>query len=256
MGLFAVWVALSRFVASAIFERVSRAQRWLVVGSDEIVSSLVKDFYRIRVGEHLDQLSVEKFGQYLAKPGRDQGTAENRIFEPGQCAGVVIASKDDLSPEMINALMQARLSGLKVYDIFDFYETFLLKVPVELLHDQWLVMAQGFSLVHHNIQMKLKLVIDKLLASTLLLLSLPVMLLVAAAVRLDSAGGVIYSQERVGLNGRVFRIFKFRSMFPDAESEGEKWADPDDDRITRVGRLLRPSRLDELPQLWNVLKEI
>jgi exopolysaccharide biosynthesis polyprenyl glycosylphosphotransferase len=83
---------------------------------------------------------------------------------------------------------------------------------------------------------------------------LPFLPLVALAIRVDSPGSILYSQERVGLNGRTFRIYKFRSMRSDAEKNGAQWATVYDTRVTRVGRFLRLSRIDELPQLWNVLR--
>jgi exopolysaccharide biosynthesis polyprenyl glycosylphosphotransferase len=95
---------------------------------------------------------------------------------------------------------------------------------------------------------------DLLLSCILALFSLPVMLLAALAVKLDSPGPALYSQIRTGKDGRPFRVFKFRSMFQNAEQGGARWASEGDPRITRVGRFLRTSRIDELPQLWNVLK--
>jgi len=95
---------------------------------------------------------------------------------------------------------------------------------------------------------------DVMLAAVGVLLASPLMLLTALAVRLESAGPILYRQERVGENGRVFTLFKFRSMRVDAESGTPVWARANDDRVTRVGRLIRLTRLDELPQLWNVLR--
>jgi exopolysaccharide biosynthesis polyprenyl glycosylphosphotransferase len=95
---------------------------------------------------------------------------------------------------------------------------------------------------------------DLLTASLLLLVSWPFMLLVALAIRLESQGPALYVQERVGENDRPFKLYKFRSMRTDAEQTGARWATVDDDRVTRVGRFIRKVRLDELPQLWNVLR--
>ena len=81
-----------------------------------------------------------------------------------------------------------------------------------------------------------------------------IVLLIALLVKLDSPGPVIYAQERLGLNGKPFMIYKFRSMHQEAEADGPRWASPDDDRCTRLGRILRRSRLDELPQLYNILR--
>jgi exopolysaccharide biosynthesis polyprenyl glycosylphosphotransferase len=95
---------------------------------------------------------------------------------------------------------------------------------------------------------------DLVLASVTFAVSLPLMILTALAVYLDSDGPILYCQERVGENGRLFTVYKFRSMRTDAESGTPVWASDDDERVTRVGRVIRKTRLDELPQLWNVIQ--
>jgi len=102
--------------------------------------------------------------------------------------------------------------------------------------------------------MKLKRVVDLILVMVLLVILSPLMLLVILAIKLDSPGPVFYSQLRTGLYGKSFRVYKFRSMYQDAEKRGVQWADKDDPRVTRVGRWLRLLRIDELPQIWNVFK--
>ena len=99
-----------------------------------------------------------------------------------------------------------------------------------------------------------KRVFDIILSLLVLTLLSPVLLLSAIAIKLDSKGPVIFKQERVGKGGKVFKIYKFRSMRVDAEKNGPQWAEKDDRRATRLGRILRISRLDELPQLWNILR--
>ena len=99
-----------------------------------------------------------------------------------------------------------------------------------------------------------KRMLDLSFSIILAISTLPLMLLTAIAIKLDSAGPALYSQERVGENGRVFKIYKFRSMRSDAETGTPVWARDKDDRITRVGRFIRKTRLDELPQLWNVMR--
>lgn len=247
MASFAVWVALSRFVVSAWYNRLATAQQWLIIGEPEVTADARHDFSRIRLGEQLVEMPVSSLECA-------DGAGADDIIMSRKWAGVVIANRDDLSAAAVNRLMAARLAGVRIYDIFDFYETFLLKVPVRFVHDQWLLLSHGFDLVHHNVQLRFKQVADLVIAFLLLVVTSPVMLLVALAVVVDSRGGIIYAQERVGLNGRIFRIFKFRTMVPDAEKDGARWAEAHDERITRVGRFLRPSRLDELPQLWNVLR--
>jgi exopolysaccharide biosynthesis polyprenyl glycosylphosphotransferase len=149
--------------------------------------------------------------------------------------------------------MRARLRGVRIYDLVDFYERFLFKLPVLNLRDGWLILAHGFDLLHHTIQLRAKRVLDVLLSLALMLPLSPLMLVTAIVIKLDSKGPVFYRQLRTGLNGETFRLYKFRTMVEDAEKSGARWAKKNDPRITGVGRFLRAARIDELPQLWNVL---
>jgi exopolysaccharide biosynthesis polyprenyl glycosylphosphotransferase len=112
----------------------------------------------------------------------------------------------------------------------------------------------GFDLLQNAIGLKLKRVIDIFLAIVLIVMLMPVFLLTAFFIVIDSRGPVFYSQARKGLNDKEFNVHKFRSMVVDAEKEGVKWAEDNDPRVTRIGKFIRTARIDELPQLWNVLK--
>lgn len=154
----------------------------------------------------------------------------------------------------LDQLMDCRLSGIRVCDVQQFIEREACKVDVDLLRPSWLVFSDGF--IASPARAFTKRTFDLLVSSVLLLVLWPVMLLIAAAIWLDSGlrGTVLLRQERVGLNGRTFNLLKFRSMVPDAEADGPVWARRNEDRVTRIGGFLRKSRLDELPQLFNVLK--
>lgn len=118
-----------------------------------------------------------------------------------------------------------------------------------------LSVAEFFEGARFSWRISIKYCLDMLFSALGLVLSLPVMALVAVAIKLDSKGSVFFKQDRVGKEGRLFKIYKFRTMRPDAEAHtGPVWAQADDPRVTRLGRFLRKTRLDELPQLWNVLK--
>ncbi len=122
---------------------------------------------------------------------------------------------------------------------------------VEGLRKSWLIFSDGFVVQRGTLFAKRLL--DIVASSIGLLLASPLMLLVALAVRLDSPGPIFFSQERIGRGRKAFRVWKFRSMRTDAEKNGPVWATQGDPRVTRVGRFIRTTRLDELPQLWNVL---
>lgn len=164
---------------------------------------------------------------------------------------IVVASRERRGLPL-SGLLEARFSGVSVTDFSGFIERHTGQLDIENLDPSWLIFSQGFA---NNWQRQLiKRSFDVLVSATLLLITLPITILAAIAIKLDSAGPVFYRQERVGLNNELFRILKFRSMRTDAEKDGvARWAQPSDSRITRVGRFLRKTRIDELPQTFNVL---
>jgi len=146
-----------------------------------------------------------------------------------------------------------RLNGVQVTDLARFFERVHGKVPIESLKVSWLIYGDGYR--QGWLRSVIKRTFDIVVATLLLILTLPIMLATALLIALEDKGQVVYRQQRVGLAGATFTLFKFRSMDPDAEKHaGPSWASVNDARITRVGRLLRRARIDELPQLLNVLR--
>lgn len=168
--------------------------------------------------------------------------------------GVIIGSNVGFSEEQRQQLMQARLAGKPIYNLAAFCEQFWQKVPSEFLSEDWFTFESGFALVHKPWMTRCKRWFEVFAVALLFIAVLPLMGLAAIAIRLDSPGPIFYSQLRSGLHGKPFRVYKFRSMYQDAETRGAQWASERDPRITRVGHWLRILRIDELPQLWNVLK--
>jgi len=152
----------------------------------------------------------------------------------------------------LRELLECKLSGVKVLDLASYFERALGQIRIDSLRVSWLIFGDGFRQSWRRAIVKR--VFDIVAASILLLLALPLMLLVAILILLEDGFPIFYRQERVGLDGRLFKVVKFRSMRQDAESDGRpRWATADDDRVTRVGRWIRRLRIDELPQLWSVL---
>lgn len=165
---------------------------------------------------------------------------------------VLVALRDMRRGFPAGDLLECRLRGIRVDDWPSFYEKQTGKVLVTGLRPSWLIFSDGF--VNGHTTRAVKRALDVALAGAGLVLALPVMLLITAAIRLDSRGPALFRQSRVGQGGRIFVLNKFRSMRADAErASGAIWASADDPRVTRVGRLLRKTRLDELPQLVNIL---
>ena len=166
---------------------------------------------------------------------------------------VIVAISDRRGTLPVQELLQVRLNGIKIEEATSWLEKISGRIEVEQLYPSWLIFAEGFRF-STGFQLVRRLL--SILASALLLvLVLPVIPFVLLAIKLDSPGKVLYRQQRVGRGGTKFHCYKFRTMRQDAEADtGPTWADNNDPRITRIGRILRISRLDEIPQLWCVLK--
>lgn len=152
----------------------------------------------------------------------------------------------------LRELLDCKLSGVRVLDLASYFERALGQIRLDSLRVGWLIFGEGFR--QGPLRTVVKRVFDIVASLILLVLSLPIMLVTAILIVLEDGAPVLYRQERVGLNGRLFKVIKFRSMRNDAERDGKpRWATQNDDRITRVGRVIRKLRIDELPQLFSVL---
>jgi sugar transferase (PEP-CTERM system associated) len=165
---------------------------------------------------------------------------------------VLVAYPDRRGTLPVEQLLEVKFRGIEVEEGVDFYERTTGKIYVRELKPSQLIFAEGFTA--RTTTRRLKRILDVVIASIGIALSAPLMLLTAIMVKLDSRGPVLYKQVRAGEFGQLFTILKFRSMRTDAEKGGAQFAKENDDRVTRVGKFIRKTRLDELPQLWNVLK--
>ena len=166
---------------------------------------------------------------------------------------VIVAMPDRRGTIPMPELLQLRMQGIKIEEATSWLEKISGKIEVENLYPSWLVFGEGFrrSTAFKLVRRAVSIVISLIG----LILALPLFPLIMIVIRLDSKGPVYYTQTRVGKNGRVFKVVKFRTMREDAEAaSGPTWAGDNDPRVTRVGKFLRSSRLDEIPQLWCVLK--
>ncbi|MBO4300221.1 MAG: sugar transferase [Desulfovibrio sp.] len=159
-----------------------------------------------------------------------------------------------IDDDIAHDLLLAKLRGSMVVDIRSFYEHVVQRLPLTQINDEWLLQSEGFSLNTRGSLRRLKRALDVLISLLLLIPAAPIMLITAIIVRLESPGPVIYKQDRVGLFEKEFTVYKFRSMRADADKNGAVWASANDNRVTRFGKLIRKVRIDELPQIWNILK--
>jgi len=176
---------------------------------------------------------------------------------PGLCRGgrvdrIIVALDERRGKFPVEQLLLCRLKGIRVDDGMTFTEELAGKLSIENLNPSSLIFSDGFK--RSIIFKRIKRCLDVVFSIVGLVLAMPINCLVAVAIRVDSTGPVLYKQERVGEDGKTFQLLKFRSMREDAEPNGPVWADPNDDRATRVGKVIRKLRLDEIPQMVNVLR--
>jgi sugar transferase (PEP-CTERM system associated) len=240
--------------------RMGPRERLLLVGTNDAAVSLARELFDRR-----HNLGVEIVGFVDPDPARVGapvlnpgviGTVEDipSIVRARNVDRVVVSLADARGKLPMEKLLEMRLDGVAFDHLASVYERYTGKIAVENLRPSWFIFASGFR--KSRLLSTTKRLIDIGVSSAGLLIGLPVMALVAVAVKLSSPGPVLYHQNRVGLDGRIFTVHKFRSMHADAEKDtGPVWAATDGDpRTTPVGLWLRRSRLDELPQLWNVLR--
>lgn len=177
-----------------------------------------------------------------------------KIADERRATTILLLPDAPIDDDIAHALLEAKLRGRMVVDIRSFYEHVVQRLPISQINDEWLLQCEGFSLNTRGSLRRLKRALDVLISLVLLVPTAPIMAVTALLIRLESPGPVIYRQDRVGLHEKEFTVFKFRSMRTDAEKDGAVWASAHDSRVTRVGRFIRKVRIDELPQIWNILK--
>ena len=168
---------------------------------------------------------------------------------------IVVAPDDRRLRLPVDEILDCKMSGTMVLDLLSFFEKETSRIKLDVLHPSWIFFSEGFQL--SGLAQSSKRALDLLAGLVILGISSPLMLLVALAIRIESGGRGpgLFHQVRVGLNGKTFRVHKFRSVRADAEADGvARWATKNDSRITRVGSFIRKTRLDELPQVFNVLR--
>ena len=197
---------------------------------------------------------MEAWARILKADLRDEASELVGLVRYYEADMVVVAIDEKRGRMPLDELLRCRMLGIPVITGEDFFESMAGRILANRISPSWLVFSpKGFS--SGSLSAFSKRAFDIIFSALGIILSSPLALATSLAVRLDSPGPIIYRQERVGQNGKNFTIYKFRSMVTDAEEEsGPVWAQEDDTRVTRVGRLIRTLRLDEIPQMWNVLK--
>jgi exopolysaccharide biosynthesis polyprenyl glycosylphosphotransferase len=241
LGVWLVCILLTRLTIWQVLNQTRQTRRLLVVGSGPRAE---------RICEILRARRFRRFEPIMA--GDDHSCLTWRALRTERIWGVVLATPTAGWPAA-NTLLASKLNGIRVFDDTRFYEHHLGRLDLETIDASWLLAADGFEQTRTGEVAKRAL--DLIVSCSLLTFAVPVMLVTAAFVKLESPGPVFYRQQRSGLRGTPFTVLKFRSMTVDAEAAGKPcWAEREDPRITRVGSIIRPMRIDELPQLINVLR--
>ena len=187
-----------------------------------------------------------------ARP-RGSITDFGRFVDDIGASEVVLALEERRNSLPVKDLLRVKTRGLHVIDFSGFIERETGRVDLDTLNPSWLIFSDGFSSTQFLSSIS-KRIFDVVVSLLLLVLAFPVLVLFAILIKLESPGPVFYRQTRVGLYGQHFDVVKLRSMRQDAEKDGPKWASENDPRVTRIGRIIRTVRIDEIPQAWSVLK--
>jgi sugar transferase (PEP-CTERM system associated) len=233
------------------------AERVLILGTGKAGIELVREFVarpelNVRVVGFLDEKG-ENIGLRLVNPGIIGAVSDvESVTQEEKIDRVILSLAERRGRTPVRELLRMKFTGIGIEDAHSVYESITGRILLEHLSPSWLILSDGFR--KSSWLMIAKRMGDILISLLVLLFTWPILALIALAVWSETGTPILFRQERTGLNGRPFEMLKFRSMYQNAEENGPSWTAHADDRITRVGRLIRKSRLDELPQLFNVLK--
>ena len=246
-----------RLLGNSLLPTSYRRQRVLVYGTGSRACAVTESLMK-------NDPSIELIGHFRGPQEKDPvakglnvvsaGKTLTKVVEQYRVNEIVVAVNERRGGSMpLRELLDCKLQGIQVIDLATHFEKLLGQVHLEAVSAGWLIFGDGFK--QGVTRSVVKRLVDILGSSVLLLLAAPVMLVTALLVVLESGMPIFYRQERVGLNGQTFNVIKFRSMRQDAEKDGKpRWAGAGDARVTRVGKFIRKTRIDELPQLICVLK--
>jgi sugar transferase (PEP-CTERM system associated) len=245
-----------RVAYESVVRRAAPRERVLIVGTNPAALTLATELTDRRY-----VLGLEIVGFVSGDRSQAPGAAVKLLGDVGDIPAivrdrhvdrVVVSLADARGTLPMDRLLEMKLSGVTFDHLASVYERYTGKIAVENLRPSWLIFSEGFQTTRRFLVVKR--ILDIVVSLSAIILLLPVMTMVAIAVKLSSPGPVLYHQRRVGQHGGVFTLHKFRSMRVDAEAGcGAVWSHDGDTRVTRVGKFLRQARLDELPQLWNVV---
>ena len=242
--IFSIWAPLTRWVYAKWYIEAHGIIHWLIISGESTYQKFIADN---NSGER-DDLAKPKIA-WLDPSGDIEQIADWLRDHPHR-SGVIFEKSAMLDSALLVEL--ASVDSVSALTITEYYEQYRTRLPVEKIEQNWL-QPGGRNLLHDTTGIRIKRVFDFVAAIILLAVLFPCMFLIGFLIYVTSRGSVIYKQQRVGLNEKVFTLYKFRSMVVDAEQSGVQWSGVDDPRITKIGKIIRSTRIDELPQLWNLV---
>ena len=242
--LFSIWAAGFRWLLTYINECYGDKLHWFLLMDPKMAAQLQYDLNDKHAGG-AQLVDISNQSKVLSVFSKDLDIHRH---------GIIVNKFSALDDEVIHRISDFRFKGMKVLSFSAFYERYWSRIPVMHLNEGWFLQASGFDRIYDRVGLRFQRVFDIVLSLAGLLLLSPLLVLLILVIRLSSAGPAIYRQQRVGLNGKHFTLYKLRSMVVNAEKDGPVWAEKNDSRVTFVGKFLRATRLDELPQLINILK--
>ena len=255
-----VSMVLWRLLFTEALIRRARPKRLAVIGDGQIISSFIEDLSRIpNNGFSVNSVCTSNSSAAATCSLPASLTRHASVLELLESNDFDVLAFDStngfFSNSEIRRILQAKYRGKAVYDLSTLYKNVTGKVPISYIDGRWLLNSDSLQGEVNLPYVRAKKVFDVVLSSLLLVFCAPLIVVIAIAIKLDSKGSIFFVQERLGIQRSPFNCVKFRTMVEDAESKsGPIWSKENDPRITRIGRLLRKIRLDELPQLWNILK--
>jgi sugar transferase (PEP-CTERM system associated) len=243
-----------------LFKYLTKPMRIMIVGAGKAGQEIAQvtkqsrgDFEVVGFIED-DTSKIEKYAS--GEKIKILGTSDQLLTfaEKHRINQIVLAFGKKENPRLTKDILSARLKGIEVIDMPDMYQALKRRIPINYVDENWFLKEKGFEHSTNILVLKAKRLLDIIVSSIILLISLPLWPLIALFIKINSRGPVFYTQKRVGKNESLFSLRKFRSMIDKAEENEAVWARENDKRITLVGKILRKMHLDELPQFWNVIK--
>ncbi len=257
-----ILVSISMVAWRALFKEVlirrARPKRLAVVGNEQIVSSFIEEVSQLlHSGFRVNSICVSNDSKtcLYSNPLTTYNSVLELLDSNNFDALAFDATNGFIKDEESRRVLQVKYEGKAVYDLASLYEYLTGKVPITYIDGRWLLNCDSLQGETNRPYVQAKRVIDIIMSMLLLFLFSPIIIIIAIAIKTSGKGKMLFVQERLGLHKKPFLCYKFRTMVENAEGKsGPVWSKENDSRITSVGRILRKSRLDELPQLWNILK--